>query len=475
MPAQPSASGPAPFTARTFFVANDLEGSVPSQPVHEWSGPAPTNAPEAGTITIDPSATFQTMAGVGAAFSEIGGLAFAGLPPDRQKELLKTLFDSKEGAGFSMCRLPVGSSDFATNAYSYAETPDDYDMKAFSLARDEKSIIPLVQAARGVAPDLKLFASPWSPPGWMKVSGKIDGGGDGNLLRDDDRVYKAYALYFKKYLAGYLSCGIPIARLCPQNEMDCNPRYPGCVVKPGEMQRLVVEHLSPLFASSRIPTEIWAGTFREGPKTPWATECMKNGAFRAAIAGLGIQYFNGKTVEELAKTYPGLRFMHTEAVCENGKNTAGQARNRFPEMIGKFNAGCDNYAYWNMLLDEKQKSGWGWAQNSLVTIDRPSGTVRYNPDFQPVCLVSRVIRPGFIRIGAVFQGANGSKFSTPVAAFQGPRGEIVVLAQNRGTEPAALNLIAGKKTARTVLPASADCAIILEPAIGKGMATAAGE
>ena len=443
-------------------MANNLEGSVPAQPVHEWSGTVPANVPDAGSIVIDPSAKFQTMAGIGAAFSEIGALAFAGLPRDRQKELLKNLFDAKEGAGFSMCRLPIGSSDFATNAYSYAETPDDYDMKAFSLARDEKSIIPLVQAAQEVNPDLKLFASPWSPPGWMKISGKIDGGGESNRLRDDERIYNAYAHYFEKYLAGYRSHGISISRLCPQNEMDCNPGYPGCVVKPEEMQRLVVKHLAPLFASSKVPTEIWAGTFRESPKTPWATECMKNEAFRAAIAGLGIQYFNGKTVAELADTYPGLRFMHTEASCENGKNTIGQAQNRFPEMIGKFTSGCDNYAYWNMLLDEKQKSGWGWTQNSLVTIDRPSGTVRYNPDFQPVCLVSRVIRPGFVRIGAVFQGAKGSKFSTPVAAFQGPKGEIVVLAQNRGTQSAALNLIVGKQTARAVLPANADCAIILE-------------
>ena len=458
-PAMVQSATPETVCPRIFYITNNLEGAVPAKPIQEKVEPAPANVPESGSINLDPSAKFQTLVGVGAAFSEIGALAFVGLPPDHQKELLKNLFDAKEGAGFSMCRLPIGSSDFATSAYSYAETPDDYEMKAFSLARDEKSIIPLVQSAQGVSPELKLFASPWSPPAWMKDSGKIDGGGDNSRLRDDDRVYAAYALYFEKYLAGYRAHGIPIARLCPQNEMDCNPRYPGCVVKPEEMQRLVVKHLAPRFAASKVSTEIWAGTFRESPKTPWATECMKNEAFRAAIAGLGIQYFDGRFVGELAKSYPGLRFMHTEASCENGKNTVAQAQNRFSEMIGKFNAGCDNYAYWNMLLDESQKSGWGWAQNSLVTIDRASGGVRYNPDFQPVCLVSRVVRPGFVRIGAAFHGAKDSKFSTPVAAFQGPNGEIVVLAQNRSSEPAALNLIADKRTIRVVLPANADCAI----------------
>lgn len=169
---------------------------------------------------------------------------------------------------FPSAALPVGSSDFATSAYSYSEVPDDYEMKNFSLARDEKSILPAVLAARQINPDLQLFASPWSPPGWMKLSGKMDGGGKGhenNRLRDEEPIYTAYALYFEKYLAGHL-------------------------------------------------------------------------------------------IEALVKDYPGLRFMHTEASCDDSKNNAKQARNRFGEMIGNFNNGCDNYAYWNMLLDENQKS-----------------------------------------------------------------------------------------------------------------------
>ncbi len=336
-------------------------------------------------------------------------------------------------------------------------------MKDFSLARDEKSIIPLVQAARRVNPDLALYASPWSPPGWMKVSGKMDKGGPGSRLRDDDRIYAAYALYFEKYLAGYLAHGIPIARLCPQNEMDCNPGYPGCLMEPPQMVKLVTGFLAPRLKASKVPTEIWPGTFRESPKAPYATECMKNEAFRAVISGLGIQYYNGHLIDALAKQYPGLRFMHTEANCQNGRNTADQARDRFSEMIGNFNNGCDNYGYWNMLLDEKQKSGWGWSQNSLVTIDRKTGEVRYNPDFQPVCLVSRFVRPGTVRIGAAFhsEGGGGPYFSTPVAAFVTGNSGIVVLAQNRTSGPVAVNLTVDGKSTPVTLPANSDCAIIL--------------
>ncbi len=456
-------------SARIYYVSNNLESPVPEKPIRELTAPLTAAELSVGRIDINTAERHQNMTGIGAAFSEIGTLAWATLPADQQQILLHALFDAKEGAGLSFCRLPVGSSDFATSAYSYSEVPDDYEMKNFSLARDEKSIIPAVVAARQVNPSLQLFASPWSPPGWMKLSGKMDGGGgknhENNRLRDEEPIYAAYALYFEKYLTGYLQHGIPIARLCPQNEMDCNPGYPGCVMEPAQTIKLVTGHLAPRFKASKITTEIWPGTFRETPKAPWATECMKNDAFRAAASGLGIQYYNGHLIEDMAKNYPGVRFMHTEASCDDGKNTAKQALNRFGEMIGNFNAGCDNYAYWNMLLDEQQKSGWGWKQNSLVTIDRVTHEIRYNADFQPVCLASRFVRPGDVRVTAAFHNANGIKFSTPVAAFGNARGETVILAQNQSDAPVVLDLIMNGTPGKLLLPANADCAAVF-PAPG---------
>jgi glucosylceramidase len=171
-----------------------------------------------------------------------------------------------------------------------------------------------------------------------------------------------------------------------------------------------------------MKTEIWAGTFREKPAAPWAAECLKNDTFREAVAGLGIQYHNTMSIEALATAYPGLRFMYTEATCCGGKNTASEAQGHFREMTGAFLTECDAFAYWNMLLDENQKSGWGWHQNSLFTLDRRNGGVRYNADYQPLYLVSRVVRPGDIRVDANWSGdATGASrhrwphFSNPTA------------------------------------------------------------
>lgn len=457
MPLAQAGDSIPPGSIRIFYVQQNLEGEVPSNPVLESAAKPDENMKSSGRILVDTTQRFQTMKGIGAAFSEIGTLALAGLPAESRDDLLKNLFDVKGGAGLSFCRLPVGASDFATSAFSYAETPEDYELKDFSLARDEKSIIPAVQAALKINPAMSLFASPWSPPGWMKESGKMDGGGEKSRLRDEGRVYAAYALYLERYIQGYRAKGIPIERLCPQNEVDMNPVYPGCIMKPDQMVKLVTGYLAPQFQASKIPTEIWPGTFREKANQKatvlWATECMKDDGFRAVSAGLGIQYYDGQPVQSLKVQYPGLRLMHTEAKCDGGKNTANEAKGRLPEMIGHFQVGCDNYCYWNMLLDENQKSGWNWKQNSLVTIDRTTGKVRYNPDYQPIYLASKFVRPGAVRVF--------SDYRKPNAAFEDKDKNITILVQG-GKEAERVDLIVDGKKCSIQLPASSDCAIVVK-------------
>jgi glucosylceramidase len=455
-------------SVRVRYIDNSLAtGAIDPQPVKDFLQPAngTDDVADGGALNVLTAKRHQTMVGVGAAFSEIGSLAFLSLPADQQSAVVKSLFDPGDaagggGAGFAICRLPVGASDFAASAYSYDDKPGDYAMDAFTLERDEKSMIPVVRRALAVNPSLMLFASPWSPPGWMKPTGRMDHDGkENNHLIDDPKIYQAYALYFRKYLQGYLADGIFISRLCPQNEMDCNPGYPGCVMPPEQMTKLVGQYLAPELKSAGVKTEIWPGTFRETSKVPWAMECLKDDAFRAAAVGLGVQYCSGKSVGAIAAAYPTLRFMFTEAGCEDGKNTVRQARIRMGEMINAFAMGCDSYAYWNMMLDENQKSGWGWKQNSLITIDRATHAVRYNPDFQPVCLVSHAVRPGDARIESAYQPGKAVRLQVS-AAFVRPDGSVTVLTQNINDSAVKISIdIDSAKTVAVTLPPHSDAAI----------------
>ena len=123
-------------------------------------------------IFIDPTITFQEIEGIGGAFNEIVGQALLALNKEQQQELMQNLF-AKNKAGFSFCRTAIGASDFGIDAYSYSMVANDFQLKHFSIERDQKYVLPYIKAAFQLNPALTLFASPWSPPGWMKQSGQM--------------------------------------------------------------------------------------------------------------------------------------------------------------------------------------------------------------------------------------------------------------------------------------------------------------
>ncbi|TWU38899.1 O-Glycosyl hydrolase family 30 [Novipirellula aureliae] len=376
--------------------------TVSSQPVQTSPFTASTEKPGAVvTVKLD-EVVHPKLAGIGGAFNEIGGDAFMSLPEKNQKAVAEALFNPEKGAGLTVCRTAVGSSDFGLSEYSYSETADDYEMEHFSVERDTKSVIPFILAAKAENPGLRIFASPWSPPGWMKESGKMDGGrlpgkvdNPLNVLKSDPKIYEAYALYFSKYVQAYAKHGVTVERLLVQNETDMSPTYPGCNMLPEEMSELILKYIRPQFEKDGLETEIWAGTFRGrgGNARNDAAAFMKLEG-RKAIDGLGLQYCRANITKALHTDYPEMPLMHTEGACQNGKNSMAQARGRFAEVAEWLYSGTENYCYWNMVLNETSKSAWDWKQNSLMIIDRESGEITYTSDFAPIALLSRHIRPG---------------------------------------------------------------------------------
>ncbi len=400
-----------------------------------------------------------SLGGLGGAFNEQGGEAFMTLPPASRKKLAEALFYPETGAGLTLCRTAVGSSDFGLGAYSYSETPDDFQMKHFSVERDAETVIPFIQAAMAENPELKIFASPWSPPAWMKENGVMDPGHGHdrakNVLKSDPEIYKAYALYFAKYVKAYAKHGVTIDRIVIQNETDMSPVYPGCDMLPEQMAELASEYIRPQFENAQLDTELWAGTFRgvtqKGARRDESLVFMKQQGSEA-VDGVGLQYCRPDILKKLHETYPDLKMMHTEGSCANGQNTVKQARGRFGEMAMWLNSGCENFCYWNMVLNEESQSGWGWSQNSLVRIDRESGEVFYNNDFAPVALLSRFIRPGDQLLKADAGEANA-------VAVKGKNGLIVFL-ENQKAAASLQRIEAGGQAYDVELPANSVCAFV---------------
>jgi glucosylceramidase len=169
------------------------------------------------TISVDPSRGYQTMDGFGASITDSSAHVLYGLNRRTRRATMESLFSPRSGNGLSFLRQPMGASDFvAHDFYTYDDVPaghTDYGMRRFSIAHDRAQILPLLRRALALNRRLKVIASPWSAPAWMKTNGSLIGG----RLIDDPRIYAAYARYFVKFVKGYRRAGVPVYAVTVQD------------------------------------------------------------------------------------------------------------------------------------------------------------------------------------------------------------------------------------------------------------------
>ena len=219
-------------------------------------------AAAANTIIVDPAATDQRISGWGGCFNELGWKALLTLPRKDREAVLKAIFDPNTGLRFNICRMPIGASDFALDGYSLDDVPGDYALKHFSIGRDRKLLIPYIKAAMRIRPDLKVWASPWSPPGWMKDNGVYHGG----HLRMEPRVLDAYARYLARFAADYHKEGIDLYAVHVQNEPVSSSIYPTCPwPDPEPLRDFIRDYLGPTFAAEKTPCSDLAGDHERKP------------------------------------------------------------------------------------------------------------------------------------------------------------------------------------------------------------------
>ena len=212
-----------------------------------WTKAAKKAAP--ADVTVDPTKSMQTILGFGAAFTDAACYTLSRLSDDDRAKLLHTMFGQDQHA-LSTGRIPIGASDYSTAAYSYDDGAADPELKRFSIDHDRDYILPTLRAALTANPDLFLFASPWSPPGWMKYSNSMLGGN----IRPEN--IPSYAHYFQKFVEAYAAAGVKVRAVTPQNEIDADQggRMPACPWPEEDEERLVAE-LGPLLEASG--TKIW--------------------------------------------------------------------------------------------------------------------------------------------------------------------------------------------------------------------------
>lgn len=220
-----------------YLTCKDTADRLTAQAPLEYGASADYTVP---SVMVDSRVQYQTIEGFGGAFTEATATTFYKMPDAIQAEILRAYFDPVSGHGYTLCRTHINSCDFALGNYAYDEVDGDFALEHFSLARDREALIPLIKAAMEVAGPIKLFASPWSPPAWMKTSGMMNRGG---RLRPECR--QAWAEYYCRYIAEYARAGIPIWGLTVQNEPEATQSWDSCIYTGEEERDFVRDYLGP--------------------------------------------------------------------------------------------------------------------------------------------------------------------------------------------------------------------------------------
>jgi glucosylceramidase len=299
--------------------------------------------------------------------------------------------------GFSVCRVCLGSSDYATEMYSFDEGEPDPEMQRFSIGHDKAYVLPMLRQARTANPDLFLLGSPWSPPGWMKAGGSMLGGS----MRK--RHFAAYAKYFVKTLQGYVAEGVPLNAVTVQNEVDTDQdgKMPACLWGQEYEMEFVARHLGPQFAANQIDTRIW---ILDHNYNLWgrAIAELDDPRVNRYVDGVAWHGYVGEPSDmtRVHEAYPDKHMYWTEGGPSYKDQRYLTNWSRWASTItGILRNWSRCVIAWNMALDEGGKPNIGpFDCGGVITIDSKSGEIARSGQFWALNHFSRVIRRGARRI-----------------------------------------------------------------------------
>ncbi len=403
--------------------------------------PTPGAASGTARLLLDPERRYQELLGFGGAFTEAAAVTFYKLSPEKQNELLRAYFDPQHGHGYALGRTHINSCDFALGNYAYDDVPGDVELKHFSIAHDRQALIPFIKAAFAVAgAPLKLLASPWSPPAWMKTNGEMNHGGK---LKPEYRP--VWAEYYCRYIEAYGQEGIPIWGLTVQNEPEAKQVWDSCLYTAEEERDFVRDDLGPALwrhGLQHIRLFIWDHNrdrlferARVVYDDPQAAQYVWGAAFH--------WYEHPQRFDNVQRThdaYPDKHLLFSEGTQEGGPHLGewGLGERYAHAIINDLNAWTEGWLDWNLLLDERGGPNHvGNYCSAPIIADTRTGELLYQSSYYSIGHFARYLRPGARRIGC-FVEAEGLE----ATAFCNTDGRIaaVVLNPTEQTRPFTLEL-----------------------------------
>lgn len=407
-------------------------------------------------VFVEPKKTFQTFLGIGGALTDSSAETFAKLPADKQEEFLTAYYDKEKGIGYTLGRTNIHSCDFSSGSYTYVDEGDK-DLKTFSVEHDRKFRIPFIKRAIAKAGGkLTMYASPWSPPPFMKTTGTMLKGGK---LKPE--FFQAWANYYPKFIKAYEKEGIPIWGISVQNEPMATQTWESCIYTAEEERDFLKNHLGPTMAKAGLgDRKIIVWDHNRDLIYQRANTIMSDPEAAKYAWGIGFHWYETwaggeqmiDNVKLVRDAFPDKNLIFTEGCAESFKmervkNWSLGERYGF-SMINDFNSGTVGWTDWNILLDET--GGPNHVKNfcfAPVHADTRTGELIYTNSYYYIGHFSKFIKPGAKRIAAA-----PSRSQLISTAFQNADGKIAVVVMNKSDKEVSYFLWIDGQAAETKSP-----------------------
>jgi glucosylceramidase len=424
-----AASGPAVSVWETTADQSQLLAAQAGATFNAGNGSA------SQTITVNPATTYQSMTGFGASFTDSSAWLVANSP--LRSQIMTKLFSPTSGIGLDFLRQPIGASDFSQSLFSYDDLPSgqtDPTLAKFSIAHDNAYILPVLQQALSLNPNVTIMATPWSPPGWMKSSGSMIGG----TLNSGD--YQVFADYLTKFVQAYDAAGVPISLITAQNEPEYSPsNYPGSTFTAAQEASFIGSNLGPDLQKAGLSTKIIAYDHNWND-TSFPETVLGDSTAGPYTAGVAWHCYAGDPSAQTTvhNAFPSKDTYFTECSgtqSSNPANTFADSLDWQTEnlIIGATRNWAKTVATWNMALNPSGGPSMNCTTcTGVVTVDNSADTATYNAEYYVLGQASKFVKPGAVRVDSNTFGSGNLED----VAFRNPDGSNALIALNADTSNA---------------------------------------
>lgn len=438
----PATAADPPGPVRWWMSSVDGRHQLTEQPALTWRA---SRSDKGEVIEVDDDTTCQTMLGMGSSLEPSTCWNLSRLAPADRDRVMERLVDPARGAGMNLMRICIGTPDFTGDPwYSYDDLPPgsiDLRLAQFSIEKDRAYILPILKLARQKNPNLLFFASPWSPPAWMKDGGTLAGG---KLWQ---RYFPVYAEYFVRFIQAYEAEGIPIHAVTVQNEpgvdraTEKNPKwhYPSCKWTGEEERDFIRDHLGPAFRRQGLKTEIWCYDHNynvkpgvaDDPGLNYPRTVLRDPAAAAFVSGVAFHGYVGDPsgMSVFHSEFPQVPLHFTEGSVFGVRGGA--------DLVQRLRNWASSYNAWVTLLDEKGKPNNGpfEASRTLITLNPQTLSVTEHFDYFLYSQFMKFVARGAVRV-------QSTELRKPLAdvAFRNPDGGLTVIVVNTAKKPAWIRL-----------------------------------